>query len=71
MHHQGVKQLGRGLVATAAAPDGLVEAIEGDDDSYLVAVQWHPEALTDNDERPRHLFADFIAAGSDWQRGHG
>jgi putative glutamine amidotransferase len=71
MHHQGIKQLGRGLVSTAEAPDGLIEALEGADDSYLVAVQWHPEALTDNDERTRHLFSDFIAAGSDWQRSHG
>jgi len=71
MHHQGIKQLGRGLVSTAEAPDGLIEALEGADDSYLVAVQWHPEALTDNDERTRHLFSDFIEAGSDWQRSHG
>ncbi len=71
MHHQGVKELGHGLVATAEAPDGLIEALEGaGDDGYLVAVQWHPEALTDSDERTRHLFADFIAAGSDWRRAH-
>jgi putative glutamine amidotransferase len=72
MHHQGVKELGRGLVATAEAPDGLVEAFEGtDDDGYLVAVQWHPEALTDADSRPRELFADFIEAGAAWRRTHG
>jgi putative glutamine amidotransferase len=71
MHHQGVKELGQGLVATAEAPDGLIEALEGTSDaSYLVAVQWHPEALTDSDERTRHLFADFISAGSDWRRTH-
>ena len=70
MHHQGVKELGRGLHATAEAPDGLIEAIEGDDDGYLVAVQWHPEALTENDVRSRHLFADFIEAGAAWRRTH-
>jgi putative glutamine amidotransferase len=70
MHHQGVRDLGSGLVATAEAPDGLIEAIEGDDDSYLVAVQWHPEALTDNDARTRHLFDDFIEAGAQWRKGH-
>ena len=71
MHHQGVKELGRGLVATAEAPDGLIEALEGNDDGYLVAVQWHPEALTDNDARTRSLFADFIDAGAQWCRRHG
>ena len=69
MHHQGVKELGQGLVSTAVSPDGLVEALEGERDSYLVAVQWHPEALTDNDERTRRLFADFIQAASESRKG--
>src|SRR3712207_5989021 len=29
MHHQGVRDPGAGLVATAHAPDGLIEALEG------------------------------------------
>jgi putative glutamine amidotransferase len=66
MHHQGVRTLGRRLVATAVAPDGLIEAIEREGDGYLVAVQWHPEALTDNDARTRGLFADFVDAASEW-----
>jgi putative glutamine amidotransferase len=66
MHHQGVKSLGQGLLPTAVAPDGLVEAIEGDRDGYLVAVQWHPEALTDNDPRTRGIFSDFVAAAAEW-----
>ena len=70
MHHQGVKELGQGLHATAEAPDGLIEALEGDDDSYLVAVQWHPEALTDSDVRTRELFAGFIEAGAQWRHDH-
>jgi putative glutamine amidotransferase len=67
MHHQGVKTLGQGLLPTAIAPDGLIEAIEGDCDAYLVAVQWHPEALTDNDPRTRAIFADFVAAAAEWE----
>ena len=71
MHHQGVRELGRGLVATAEAPDGLIEALEGEDGSaYLFAVQWHPAALTDSDARTRRLFADFIDAGEEWRRTH-
>ncbi len=46
-HHQGVKDLGEGLVAVAEAPDGLVEAICLDAPGWwLRAVQWHPENLT-------------------------
>lgn len=61
LHHQGVKELGRGLRPTAHAPDGLVEAVEDPDRSFLVAVQWHPERLL---SEPPHgaLFAAFIAA---------
>ncbi len=46
-HHQGVKDLGQGLVAVAEAPDGLVEAVYLDSPEWWVrAVQWHPENLT-------------------------
>lgn len=71
MHHQGVRELGHGLVPTAVAPDGLVEALEGKNGSYLVAVQWHPEALTDTDTRTRRLFADFVTAAGEWRRSRG
>ncbi|HWA17167.1 MAG TPA: gamma-glutamyl-gamma-aminobutyrate hydrolase family protein [Gemmatimonadales bacterium] len=62
MHHQGIRTLGAGLKATAFAPDGLVEALESDKDNYVVAVQWHPEALADRDEKMAALFHSFVAA---------
>jgi putative glutamine amidotransferase len=44
LHGQGIRQLGRGLQVEATAPDGLVEAIRLDSaESFLLAVQWHPE----------------------------
>ncbi|MBN2359657.1 MAG: gamma-glutamyl-gamma-aminobutyrate hydrolase family protein [Deltaproteobacteria bacterium] len=48
-HHQGIKELGRDLVASATAGDGLIEAFELLGHPFFVAVQWHPEAL---DEAP-------------------
>ena len=43
-HHQGVDELGDGLVATAwSVPDGMVEAIEMPDGGYVLGVLWHPE----------------------------
>jgi putative glutamine amidotransferase len=67
MHHQGIKELGAGLVASAYAPDGLIEAAETTGDSFLIGVQWHPEALTEKDERMRRLFAAFIEAAGDYR----
>jgi putative glutamine amidotransferase len=61
MHHQGIRDVGKGLTVSATASDGLVEGLEGDDGGYVVGVQWHPEALTDNEEASRRLFEDFVA----------
>jgi putative glutamine amidotransferase len=47
-HHQAIDQLGDGLTPTAWAEDGTIEAFEVDGDgSFLMAVQWHPEAGDD------------------------
>jgi putative glutamine amidotransferase len=69
MHHQGVRTLGANLVPTAHAPDGLIEAVEGTDASYLFAVQWHPEALTERDAATRRLFAEFVEAAGEYRTG--
>ncbi len=43
-HHQAVDRLGTGLIASAHAPDGTVEALElPDHESLVLGVQWHPE----------------------------
>ncbi len=55
-HHQAVAHLGSGLHPTAFASDGLVEGVETDAaDRWVVGVQWHPEAASDDQQLP--LFA--------------
>lgn len=63
MHHQGIKTLAPNLTASAWAPDGLIEGIEGKNGHYLVAVQWHPEEIT-NQPGQRRLFTEFLAAAA-------
>ncbi len=47
-HHQAIERLGAGLVATAWTDDGVIEAVEFDQAaSFMIAVQWHPEAGDD------------------------
>ena len=43
-HHQAVARVAAGLVVTAVAEDGTIEALE-DPERWVASVQWHPEAL--------------------------
>jgi putative glutamine amidotransferase len=69
MHHQAIKALAPSLVPTAVSPDGLIEAVEGESDQFLVGVQWHPEVFEMTDPHTRHLFRAFITASASPGRG--
>lgn len=43
MHHQGVRTVAPMFDRVAYGPDGLVEAVEVRDRSFIMGVQWHPE----------------------------
>lgn len=62
LHHQAVRQLGSGLVATAWSEDDIVEAIElPTKQQFVVGVQSHPEALEARVEpRWQKLFQAFV-----------
>jgi CTP synthase (UTP-ammonia lyase) len=55
-----------GAVPSAVADDGLIEAVEGDGEAFLVGVQWHPEVFEMADPHSRHLFGGFIRAAMSW-----
>jgi putative glutamine amidotransferase len=61
-----VRDLGEGLVVSARAHDGLIEAIELPGEAFVVGVQWHPEVFEMTDPHTRHLFGGFIAASSQY-----
>jgi putative glutamine amidotransferase len=66
-HHQAIETLGRELVATAWASDGIVEAVEDPrGDRFVVGVQWHPELGWERDEFSQSLFNRFIAEASSY-----
>jgi putative glutamine amidotransferase len=45
-HHQGIRELAPGLVATGWSDDELIEAVEGGEGQlWMLAVQWHPEEM--------------------------
>jgi putative glutamine amidotransferase len=63
-HHQGIRDLAPGLVATGWTADGLIEAVETEaEDGWLLAVQWHPEEMHREAAAPEQgLFAALVAA---------
>jgi len=61
-HHQSVKNPGRGLRLSAVSTDGVIEALESrSKNTFLTAVQWHPEK-TLNDKYTRKLFQALVLA---------
>lgn len=58
-HHQGVKKPGDGLIVTAVADDGLIEAFE-DAGRNILAVQWHPENITGVSKGCSLLFRNLV-----------
>jgi putative glutamine amidotransferase len=66
-HHQGIDELGEGLVPTGwSVDDDLVEAIELPDHPYALGVLWHPE----EDQRSR-VIAALVAAAEGSRIGAG
>lgn len=62
-HHQAVKALGEGLLVTATAPDGVIEAVEDPNRRFCVGIQWHPENFWRTGEFSA-LFDAFVKAAT-------
>ena len=60
-HHQAVSCVGPNLRVSAVATDGVIEAVEGTGEAFVLGVQWHPERLPDDPVQGR-LFEAFVAA---------
>ncbi len=61
-HHQAVQRVPSLLRICAAAPDGIVEAIENAAHPFFLGVQWHPERMYRDDAHSYALFDAFVAA---------
>jgi putative glutamine amidotransferase len=60
-HHQALRDLAPSLRATGRAPDGIIEAVEGVGEHFVVGVQCHPEELWERaDPRWRRVFEEFV-----------
>ncbi len=61
IHHQAIRTVAPGLRPVARATDGVIEAVESEDAAWpLLAVQWHPEYLSERDDTALLLFAELV-----------
>jgi gamma-glutamyl-gamma-aminobutyrate hydrolase PuuD len=65
-HHQALGRVGDGLVETAWAADGTLEAVEDPSQRFTVGVQWHPEAGED-----AALFEALVAEAREYRAARG
>jgi len=66
IHHQAVAAVANGWIASAVAPDGIIEAVECPAQPFALGVQWHPEEL----QRHQPLFEAFVAAAETYRIHH-
>ena len=61
-HHQALKQVAKGLKVVATAPDGIIEAVEAENEDgiFVMGVQFHPEMMFDKSTFARGIFKKFI-----------
>ncbi len=69
-HHQAVHHLGRGLIVSAVAEDGVIEGIEKPGATFAIGVQWHPEDRIAVSAADRKLFEAFAQAIAMSRAGH-
>jgi putative glutamine amidotransferase len=62
LHHQAVKDVAPNLRVIARAPDGVIEGMEATNGHFVLAVQFHPEWLLDDDARMVRIFEEFVRA---------
>lgn len=61
-HHQAVRELAPAFVASAWAPDGVLEGLERPGPAFCVGVQFHPEEMWARESRVRNLFRALVEA---------
>lgn len=65
-HHQGLENVPDDLEEIAWADDGVLEGVVMTTRSWVVGVQWHPEAMAPVNRKQLSLFEAFVAATRDY-----
>lgn len=60
LHHQSIKETGKGYKPTAFAKDGIIECIESENLTFAMGIQWHPEVMYNKLPIFANIFRAFI-----------
>lgn len=58
-HSQAVNEVGKGLIVTAKAQDGVIEVIESTEKDFVLLLQFHPEEMAVKDKKWDKIFLEF------------
>ncbi|MBI5325960.1 MAG: gamma-glutamyl-gamma-aminobutyrate hydrolase family protein [Ignavibacteriae bacterium] len=70
-HHQAVDKIAEGLSVSARTRDGLIEAFEWstpDSKPFMLAVQWHPERLDENNPMSKPIGKYFVDKAKEYKK---
>ncbi|MFZ3577004.1 gamma-glutamyl-gamma-aminobutyrate hydrolase family protein [Virgibacillus sp. DJP39] len=63
MHHQTNRKVVNPFIVSGTANDGIIEAIEGTGDTFILGLQWHPEKMiASGDKASINIFKGFMKA---------
>ncbi len=60
VHHQGLGRLGDGIEPIGFDHDGLIEAVQLSEATWIVGLQWHPEDTTSVEPPQQKIFDTFV-----------
>ena len=64
LHHQAIKDPGKGVCISGRASDGVAELLEVNGNRFVMAVQRHPEEIYSIEPAFKRLFSAFVRASS-------
>ena len=67
-HHQGLDDVADSLEPIGWAEDGVLEAVVDKNHSWVLGVQWHPEAMAPVQEDELTIFKAFVDAAKSYER---
>jgi putative glutamine amidotransferase len=70
LHHQAIREPGKGLRVVARSPDGLIEGVEASGHRFAIGIQCHPEELSSKETWAASLFDGLVGAANQFRVAH-